>query len=84
MPAEISSNRFQTLPFEQASFQASLSGSSKRTGYLEDEYIISGGHCAALKSAKIHFGNLRSVDLLKHWVIEGLIRKMSSTYIFSL
>ncbi len=83
MPAEISSNRFQTLPFEQAVISGFTQRVSKRTGYLEDEYIISRRACRS-EIELINFGNLRGVDPIEALGDRGLIRKMSSTYIFSL
>nr|QTX15029.1 hypothetical protein [Klebsiella pneumoniae] len=62
MPAEIGSNRFfQTLPFEQVVISGFTQRVSKRTGYLEDEYIISRRVCRS-EIELINFGNLRGLD----------------------
>ncbi|HBZ3144049.1 TPA: DUF4236 domain-containing protein [Klebsiella pneumoniae] len=72
---------FQTLPFEQAVISGFTQRVSKRTGYLEDEYIIS-WRVRRSEIELINFGNLRGVDPIEALGDRGLIRKMSSTYIF--
>ena len=52
---------FQTLPFEQAVISGFTQRVSKRTGYLEDEYIIS-WRVRRSEIELINFGNLRGVD----------------------
>lgn len=54
---------------------------SKRTGYLEDEYIIS-CRCNRQVMENLNFMGIKNVDPVEALNSHTVIRKMSSTFIF--
>jgi len=70
-----------TLPFENVIISGSTQRISKRTGYLEDQYILS-CKCSRRQMASINFAGIEEVDPIKALGDYPIIRKMSSTFIF--
>lgn len=72
---------FETLPFEFVVLSGFTQRISKKTGYLEDEYILS-CRLDRQQMEKINYRNLRDVDPIAVLSVPSLIRKMSATYLF--
>ncbi|WP_312409939.1 DUF4236 domain-containing protein [Pseudescherichia sp.] len=70
-----------TLPFENVIISGFTQRISKRTGYLEDEYILS-CKCSRRQMASINFAGIEEVDPVEALGDHLIIRKMSSTFIF--
>lgn len=71
----------QALPFDSVVISGFTQRISKRTGYLEDEYILS-CKCSRAQMETINFGGIGHVDPVEALGDFPLIRKMSSTFIF--
>lgn len=72
---------FHTLPFDYVVIAGFTQRISKRSGYLEDEYILS-CQCSRQKMGYINFAGLEHVDPIEALGDDPVIRKMSSTFIF--
>lgn len=70
-----------TLPFENVIVSGFTQRVSKRTGYLEDEYILS-CKCSREQMASINFAGIADVDPIVALGHHPARRKMSSTFIF--
>lgn len=72
---------FHALPFDTVVISGFTQRISKRTGYLEDEYIIS-CQCNRQSMESLNFTGLQNVDPIEALNSHIVIRKMSSTFIF--
>lgn len=72
---------FHALPFDTVIISGFTQRVSKRTGYLEDEYIIS-CRCNRQAIEKLNFMGIENVDPVEALNNYTVIRKMSSTFIF--
>lgn len=70
-----------TLPFENVTVSGFTQRMSNRTGYSEDEYLLS-CKCSRRKMALINYAGLEDVDPVEASGDYPVIRKMSSTFIF--
>lgn len=70
-----------TLPFENVIVSGFTQRVSKRTGYLEDEYILS-CKCDRRQMASINFAGIENVDPIEAIGEHRVIRKMTTTFIF--
>ncbi|HHL0036608.1 TPA: DUF4236 domain-containing protein [Enterobacter mori] len=70
-----------TLPFDYVVVSGFTQRVSKRTGYLEDEYILS-CKCSRAQMASINFAGIKHVDPVEALGDYPVIRKMSTTFIF--
>ena len=72
---------FYALPFDTVIISGFTQRISKRTGYLEDEYIIS-CQCNRQVMENLNFMGIQNVDPVEALNSHTVIRKMSSTFIF--
>lgn len=70
-----------TLPFDNVIVSGFTQRVSKRTGYLEDEYILS-CKCSRSQMSSVNFAGLEHIDPVEALGNQPVIRKMSSTFIF--
>lgn len=70
-----------TLPFDYVVVSGFTQRVSKRTGYLEDEYILS-CKCSRSQMESINFAGIEYVDPVEALGDDLIIRKMSTTFIF--
>lgn len=72
---------FYALPFDTVIISGFTQRICKRTGYLEDQYIIS-CRCDRLGIENLNFMGIQNVDPVEALNSHMMIRKMSSTFIF--
>ncbi len=72
---------FHTLPFDYVVVSGFTQRVSKRTGYLEDEYILS-CKCSRSQMESINFAGIEHVDPVVALGDYPIVRKMSPTFIF--
>ena len=70
-----------TLPFDNVIVSGFTQRVSKRTGYLEDEYILS-CKCTRSQMSSVNFAGIEHIDPVEALGDDPVIRKMSSTIIF--
>ena len=70
-----------TLPFDNVIVSGFTQRVSKRTGYLEDEYILS-CKCTRSQMSSVNFEGTEHIDPVEALGDHPVIRKMSSTFIF--
>ncbi|EES3386516.1 hypothetical protein FR150_001533, partial [Escherichia coli] len=69
------------LPFDNVIVSGFTQRVSKRTGYLEDEYILS-CKCTRSQMSSVNFEGIEHIDPVEALGDHPVIRKMSSTFIF--
>ena len=70
-----------TLPFDNVIVSGFTQRVSKRTCYLEDEYILS-CKCTRSQMSSVNFAGIEHIDPVEALGDQPVIRKMSSTFIF--